>query len=66
MYGVVLDGELDTDTAEAAFQFRCHFFQILCRDVGGVGIQLCQNLWHCLLHEVGHVDSVHVLVVDNA
>ena len=28
VYGVVLDGELDTDTAETAFQFRCHFLDV--------------------------------------
>ena len=66
MDSVVLDGELDTDTAETAFQFRCHFFQVLCRNVSRVGIQFCQNLWHCLFHKVGHVDGVHILVIDNA
>ena len=63
VYGIFLYGKLDTDAAETAFQFGVHFFQLLCRDIGGVGVKFCQYLRHCFFYEVGHVDAVHILIV---
>ena len=63
MNRIILYRKLDTDSAETAFQFRIDFFEILCRDVSGVRVQFCQDLWHSLLHEVGHVYGVYILII---
>ena len=65
MYRVFLNGELDTYTAEAAFKFGVYLFQLLCGDVGGVGVEFRQYLWHGLLYQIGHVDGIHILVINN-
>ena len=39
--------------------------QHLCTDVSAVRIQLFQDLRHGSLHEISHVDRVHIALVDD-
>ena len=65
VYRVFLNGELDAYTAEAAFKFGINLLQFLCGDVGGVGVEFRQYLRHGLLYQIGHVDGIHILVINN-
>ena len=64
--GVLLNGELHTDTAEATSQVVVHGLQVLGRDIGRVGVQFSQNLWHGIFYQFAHVHGVHILVIDDA
>ena len=55
-----MNGELDTYTAEAAFKFGVYLFQLLCGDVGGVGVEFRQYLRHGLLYQIGHTFDWHM------
>ena len=66
VYCVLLYGELDAHAAKASFQFGVHFFQVLRRNVDGVGVQLGQYLRHGLFHQVCHIYGVYILVIDDA
>ena len=63
-YGVAEDGELHTDAREAAFQVLHGLLHLRSGDVGRVRVELFQNLGQRILHEVGDIDRVHILVVD--
>ena len=66
MYGIFLYRKLDTDTAETAFQLGIDFFQLLCGNISGVGVKLRQYLRHGFFYQVGHVDTVYILVVHHS
>ena len=65
MYGVLADGELDAHSGKRTAKVVVGRLHILCSDIHGVRIQLCENLRHCFLYEVVYVHGVNILVVDN-
>ena len=62
---VLTYGELDTNSEERSTQVVVGNFSIAGTDVYRVWIKLSQNLRHSLLHQLVHVHSVNILVVDN-
>ena len=63
--GVVTNHKLDTHTRERAAQVVIGGLHILRRDIGGMRVKLCQNLGHSLLHQVGHIDGIDILVIND-
>lgn len=66
MNGVILYGELDSDSAEAALQVGCYSFQVLSRDIGRVGVEFRKDLRHGFFHQVCNLDRVYILIVNDA
>ena len=58
------EGELYADAGEAASQFLCGGFHLFGGDIGGVGVELFEQLGQRTFHQLRNVDGVDVLVVN--
>ena len=63
--GVLTDGKLNAYSREGTLQVVIGYLNVLRGDIHRVGIQLRENLRHGTLHQVFHVDGIHILVIDN-
>ena len=66
MNGIVLNGKLDTDTAETTFQIGVYSFQVLGRNIRRMRVEFRKNLRHGFFHQFAHVYRIYILVVDDA
>ena len=62
--GILTDGKLNADAGERTLQVVGGYLYILGSDVGGMRIELRQDLRHSFLNKVIHVDSVNIHIVD--
>ena len=58
--GISQEIEGDTNTGEMTLHILVHPFHIGCRDIFRMGIQLLDNVGQSILHQLSHVDSIHI------
>ena len=64
-HSVFADDKLDAYSAKGTFQVIVGGLSVFGRNVGGVGVEFFQNLGHGLFHDVGNIDGIDVLVIDD-
>ena len=62
---ILTDGKLDTDTRERATQIVVGNLTVTSRDIDRMRIEFCQDLRHCLLHQIVDVHGIDILIVDD-
>ena len=65
MVGIILNGKLDSDAAEAALQFRINSFKVFGRDVRRVRVELGKYQRHGFFHQIIDFYRIYILVVDD-
>ena len=65
IYGVLLYHETDAYAAELSSQVVVSLLGILCAQITAVWVQFLEDTGHGILHQLGHIDGIHIIVIYN-